>query len=52
MTTTAHRTRADVLDDLVYYNHRAKRYTRAHDDWPLAHAILNDLLTELEALAA
>lgn len=46
-TVTEARSRDDVLDDLAYYNGRAKRYTRAHEDWPVAHAILNELLTEL-----
>lgn len=47
VTATEQRTEADVLDDLAWYCHRAKRMTVVDPDYAVAHAVLNERLREL-----
>lgn len=46
-TVTEARSRADVLDDIAFYRHKAGRMTVVDPDYPVCHAVLNSLLTEL-----
>ena len=47
---TATRTRDDVAADLTRYRRRAARLSYANEDWPILHAIINDLLDELQRM--
>lgn len=46
-TVTEARSRADVLDDLAYYRHKAGRMTCVDPNYALVHAAINEKLTEL-----
>ena len=47
-TTVTTRRRATILEDLAQYRHEAGRVTVADPDHAVLHAIINDLLDELE----